>query len=523
MNVQKLPVLRENESELAINERVSAISDTDYSTLLKKSVSASRAYLAPGQSMNTAEHKAFSAFLYELQSYQASIFRTVEEFHETLGSNTLVLRIPVSRWDILTASGSSRNSAHKKETLQKLSRKQFIWEEVGLDGYKPGADFENSNLFLSAGIIDGHVVFRIPVRTRHNLMVKTSEPSFFLNIMAMKDGISNKYQYPLHELICQHIDLTSSEKQIVDISLNQEELLLHLKVEYESKIIKGRVRPIFKIPEKMMTPARIKEKIISPAIEKLHKKRELFGMDVSVTHKKLGDGVIIYTFNVQYTPVHLKTDNSMLLKYKDEMVYIEACFNKYPVDSKNRDRLETLAQSNERELLYIYDCWKRAESSKANKISGYFLTCYKQNQQHFEAITNELIERKNCELQKRRDAEMESINKQEIAEIEREYEIAKTSFFEKVQQDEELLNEAMAEFERQGHLRSLPLPSNPTISDIKESPMARGTFRDFLFKTYSPLTEADIEQRSRGVDIEGEIKKSETLGVSSYGESEKDA
>ncbi len=510
--------MSENESELAINERVPAISDTDNSLLLKKSVSVSRAYLAPGQSMNTAEHKAFSAFLYELQSYQASIFRTVEEFHETLGSNTLVLRIPVSRWDILTASGSSRNSAHKKQTLQKLSRKQFIWEEVGLEGYRPGSDFENSNLFLSAGIIDGHVVFRIPVRTRHNLMVKASEPSFYLNIMAMKDGISNKYQYPLHELICQHIDLTSSEKQIVDITLDQEELLLRLKVEYDSKIVNGRVKPIFKIPEKMMTPARIKEKIITPAIEKLHKKRDLFGMDVSVTHKKLGDGLIIYTINVRYTPVHLKTNNSMLLKYKDEMVYIDSCFKKYPIDTKNRDRLETLAQSDERELLYIYDCWKRAEKSNANKISGYFLACYKQNQDHFEAITNELIERKNRELQKRRDAEIKSIQKQEKEELKKEYEIAKTSFFEKVQQDAELLNEAMAEFERQGHLRGLRLPTNPTFEDIKESPMARGIFRDFLFKTYSPLTHEDIEQRAKGIDIEGEVTKSDTLEASSYGE-----
>lgn len=508
-NLDLIP-LENGEKELSINEQVSDISESE-ELVLRKSYSAAAAILAPRQTMQTSEHKALSAFLFELQSYQSTLFKTTEEFHRALGNNTLVLRIPLHRWNILIAGEKSHNTDHKRETLKKLSHKQFVWDNLK-EG--EGAEFEYENLFLSTGIVDHHVVLRIPPRTRRELMIKSTESSFNLNILTMSREFKYKYQYPLYELLCQYVDVANAEeKQVAEFSITQDELLMRLRVPYTSKLVRGRIQPQFQVAYK--TPAKIKEKIITPTIKRLNEKRETFGMDISVNHSKRGDRSVIYHFNVIYTPKGVKADNSMMARYSDEVVFIKDCFYKYPVNSAQREKIEAKISADEKELLYVYDCWTRATGKKGVRSrAGYFLKCYKENRNHFDEAYAAIIEQRERKLNERRKKEEKSIEDQKKEHLKELKEKEVMASIQRIQQSPEQREEMLTQFlelvndKHKMLLKFIDLKGS--IEEVEESilnsPPVRGIFKDFIWDRFCDVSTAELESRVEGAEIEARVE-----------------
>lgn len=516
-NNNMLMPINDHERELSIHENVPSVTEDDTELLVRKSIAASRANLVPGQSMEVSEQKALQAFMFELNSYQSSLFKSTEEFQRVLGNNTLVLRIPVSRWAILTGTKSSNNSAHKRKTLQALSKKQFMWEEDAMLPEHVEQDFEYENLFLSAGIVDRHVVFKIPPQTRCNLLVEAKEPAYHLNFMSMNVNVKHKYVYLLYDLFCQHIDLTTTEKQVKEFSITQDDLLKFLKVEYTPEVVKGRIRPKFAMADSQLVPSKVKEKIIDRAIKKIRENHDVWGVDASVSYKHFGAGETIYSFHVIYTPSVLKANNEMLFKYKEEMTFIQSCFDDNKMDRKNRGQLEGLAKSNETELLYIYDCWKRTYKASAKSKGGYFLTVHKQNTEYRKAIAEFLRKAKDNSIEKRQENERLSISQQQGEEFERLKKVEAEAALAEILKEG---NEPWLEKTIEGFLQTEPgialkrsLASDVSIVDILDSGMGAASFRGYVFDHCCSVTKDDIWQRVKGMALEGEVDKPTPLDI----------
>lgn len=366
---------------------------------ISKSKASIHYMLGPGVKLTTTAVKTMNVFMYFIQSLAKNL-PTADAFNRSIGTGNLEVSIPKTLLFNYTVGASSdgksrsRNYKILNDVIAEL--KQL---EINFDNHQEEGREDRGFMRVFPGIreYNGSVIFTVSSAAREVFVNDNTVAK--IDFVRVNEEFSARYGMHLNDLIEERM-FTSTENY-ASLAFTDEEIRNGLHVQYS---LNDEGEKVYSNKDN----GSLKAKVIQPAIEQYN--------EACLTFECLN---VEFNKEEQMWFIDIQRRKSRLFslisrEFPDEIVRIQTFFSTIKLNKAARVKLEEslISEKEVSYMLYIIEIVEENQARVTKSLSAYFVGCYQQNREKFEADWEAIKAKQLLEKQKKRLETIKTLNEQ---------------------------------------------------------------------------------------------------------------